>query len=168
MAAQDQPQDQQSNTWHTKSWGTLGWLETAAKGVGIIVGLVAFFTALPLDPLPLEGLEIAPAVLFAGITLGIFGSILVRIYQKEITSIIFAIANALGHAGMSFYLLRGVEGDALPVIFGIAYVVGELIKQRFISQSGYTEMGASAPQMLLAVRGLMLAYSLFIVLVLIA
>src|SRR5690606_34699415 len=137
-------------------------------GVGIIVGFVAFFLALPLDPVSLEGLEIAPAVLFAGITLGVFGSILVRVYQKEIISIIFAIVNALGHAGMSFYLLRGAEGDSLPVIFGIAYVVGELIKQRFLSQTGYTELGAKTPMMVMASRGLMLAYIIFTVLVLIA
>ena len=165
MAAQDQSQP---ITWRTKSWGTLGWLETAAKGVGILVGMIAFFLALPLDPIPLEGLEIAPAVLLAGITLGVFASVLVRIYQKEIISIIFAIANAVGHVGMSFYLLRGTEGDTLPVIFGIAYIVGELIKQRFLSQTGYTELGAKTPMMLMASRGLMLAYILFTVLVLIA
>jgi hypothetical protein len=155
----------QSKSWHVASWGTLGWLETFAKGFGIIIGVIAFFFALPVEPAPLDGFaNIAAAALLGFITLGVFFSILVRLYQREVISILFAIASALGHAGMSFYLLRGVETNTLPVMFGIAYAVGELIKQRFLTQTGYTELGASSSLMLLAVRGLMAAYIVFAIL----
>jgi hypothetical protein len=159
----------QTKTWHVASWGTLGWLETGAKVVGIIAGIIAFSTASSQPQLPLAGFaNTAAAILLGLMTLGVIGSIFIRIYQREIISIIFAIASALGHAGMSFYLLRGMQDNTLPVIFGVAYIVGELIKQRFIATTGYSELGVNSSMITLGSRGLMVVYLIFTVLVLLA
>ena len=37
--------------WHTEKWGTLGWVETGLKLLGIAVGLVALVRAFPLSTL---------------------------------------------------------------------------------------------------------------------
>jgi hypothetical protein len=159
----------QSKTSHIARWGNLGWLETLAKAVGIIAGMVAFLSASSIESVPLEGFtNTAAAILLGLITLGVFFSILIRIYQKEIISIIFAVASALGHAGMSYYLLRGVVDNGLPLVLGVTYIIGELIKQRFLTTTGYTELGANTSLMLLASRGLMLVYIIYTVLVLLA
>jgi hypothetical protein len=164
-----QNQAEQTKTWHVASWGTLGWLETLAKGVGILAGIAAFFNAQSLTPAPVEGFaNIAAAGLMGFLALGVTFSILIRIYQKEIISIIFAIFSALGHLGMAFYLLRGGNENVLPVILGVAYIVGELIKQRFIATTGYSELGVNSSMITMGSRGLLVAYLIFTVLVLVA
>jgi hypothetical protein len=163
-----QSQAQSTKGWHVGSWGFWGWLETAVKGVGIITGLVAFTMASPSNPMQLTGVPNLIAIGILGLlTLTLALVVFVRISQREIISLIFSIANALGHAGLLFYLVRTPDGNVLPLIFGLAFIAGETIKQRFLTITGYTENGAQTPQMLLLVRGLTVMYLIFTVLILI-
>ncbi|QPC80532.1 hypothetical protein G4Y79_12475 [Phototrophicus methaneseepsis] len=160
-------QTTQKQGWHVANWGTLGWLETGVKAIGIIVGLLAFTQTISTGTIGLADVPHGISVIImALLTLFVLGSILLRAQQREVVSLIFAIANALGHAGMLYYLLYTPEGQVLPIMFGIAYVLGELVKQRFLITSGYTEMGQQTPQMLMFSRGLMVVYVVLVVAVL--
>ena len=59
---------------------------------------------------------------------------------------------------MLYYLLHTPDAKLLPVLFSLAYVLGELVKQRYLVVTGYTEAGQETPQMLMFSRGLMTVY----------
>lgn len=155
--------------WHVRNWGTWGWLETGAKLIGISAGLIAFTLTTPSNTMQVSEAG-TPDIVAMGIlgllTLLLVFALVMRIGQREIISVAFAIANVLGHAGLLFYLLRTPDASMLPLIFGSAFVVGEGIKQRFLTATGYTENGAQTSQMLLFVRGLMVTYVVFSILIL--
>lgn len=161
---------QQTTTgWHIGSWGFWGWLETAVKGVGIIVGLLAGLQALNSgNSVVFDGNPHLAAVIWLGLIclIVVLGVPVLRITQKEIISIIFAILNALGHLGMLYSLLTIPDSRTLAIIFGVAYIAGELVKQRFLTVSGYTEAGQTTSAMINFSRLQMGIYAVFIVLVL--
>lgn len=154
--------------WHIANWGTWGWLETGVKFIGILVGYAAFFASASAQTLTFGGNpELGAVILLALLTLGIFGAMFMRIRQQEIISLVFAVLNFLGHAGMLIALLRTPELTSLGIAFGVLFVIGELVKQRFLVVSGYTEAGQKTPGMVNFSRGLMSAYALFVVALLI-
>ena len=73
----------------------------------------------------------------------------VRFQQREIISMIFGILNALGHAAVLIALLKMPLVTGMPIVFAIAYVIGEIIKRLFLTSTGYTESGRSASTMLM-------------------
>lgn len=137
-----------SRGWHTANWGLWGWLETAAKLVGVVFGVVAFFQAMPGGSFILSGHpHLASVILLGLLTFVAVVVIPIRIQQREIISIAFAIANALGHLAVLFAILWKPTETTLPLLFGVAYVIGNLVKVRFLSITGYTENGASSGMM---------------------
>ena len=94
-----------------------------------------------------NGIEITgvPSTIATGIlsllVLATLATLAMRIGQREVTSLVFAAANVLGHAGMLYYMLFTADTNALPLVFGLAYATGEGIKLRFLAVSGYTEDG---------------------------
>jgi hypothetical protein len=158
---------QQVKGWHIHNWGFWGWLETAIKSVGIIAGFIAFSQTMTVNPIQVAGgSNVVAAIILGILTLLLSFAVVLRLMQREVISVVFALANALGHAGLLFYLVRTPENTVLPLVFGVAFVLGELVKQRFLAITGYTENGAQTPQMLLFVRGLMVVYLIFTLLVL--
>lgn len=153
--------------WHIAKWGFWGWLETAVKAVGIGAGIVALFTALSAGGFTLDGNpRLAAVIAFGLLTLFTFFITLLRFRQREIVSIIFWCFNFLGHLG-ALLLLSAPAQTTLPLILAVAFVAGELVKQRFLVLAGYTENGLSTGQIVNFSRGVMVFYLIVVVLLLI-
>lgn len=148
-------------SWHIAKWGFLGWLETGLKAIGIIAGLIALTQTVATGSIEIAGVGHGlTLVLLAIATLVTLIVFVFRITQREIISIIYALFNALGHLAMLYHVVNTPDSTILPIVFGISYVLGELVKQRFLVTSGYTEMGQGTAQMVMASRGIMISYAL--------
>jgi hypothetical protein len=161
--AQSAPTD-----WHVGQWGTLGWAETGVKVIGMIAAFIAFAQALPSGVLTLGGNpRLGAIIVLALLTLIWLAPIPLRFQQKEIISVIFTLANLLAHTALLVALLYLLPDRTLPIVFGIAYLIGEAIKRRWLIVSGYTEAGRSQSQMFMVSNIFLGAYALFTVFMLI-
>lgn len=157
-----------SNNWHVANWGLLGWLETAIKGLGMLVGFVAFVDSLGADKFIIgDNPHLAAVILLGLLTLGFVAPLFFRYVQKEVISMAFAVFNFLGHTALFLALVRQPDQEIYVILFGVAYIMGELVKQRFLTTTGYTEAGQSPKAMVNFSRGVMAIYALLIILVLI-
>jgi hypothetical protein len=86
------------------------------------------------------------------------GVVFVRIMQKELISIGYSILNALGHIALLIALLRVPTQTTLAIIFAVAFVLGELAKQRFLAISGYVEGGSNTATMVMFSRTIAVVY----------
>jgi hypothetical protein len=153
--------------WHTAEWGVWGWAETIVKLVGIGAGMLAFIQSDSSRAFVVGGNpHLAAVILLALLVLLTVGALAIRFGQREVISMIFAVLNFLGHVGLLIALLRVPDQRTLPIVFGVAFVLGELVKQRFLAVTGYTESGRSSSAMMNFSRGLAVVYALFTVLVL--
>lgn len=157
----------QTQGWHTANWGFLGWLETGFKLAALVVGFIAFAQAGSGDLMLANHPRIVAVIVFALLTLVWIGTLVLRFQQREIISMIFGIVQALGHIALLVAILRAPTQNTLPAIFGVLYVVGELVKQRFLVTTGYSEGGQSTGTIVNFSRGLMAVYAVFAVLMLI-
>jgi hypothetical protein len=156
-----------TQSWHTEEWGTWGWAETGLKLVAIIAGMVAFVRSAPAGTLIIGGnSHLAAVILMAILTLLTVGAVFIRFQQRETVSMIFAILNILGHAGLLFALLWVPGQRTLPLTFGAFFVLGQLTKLQFLRVSGYTESGANSATMLRVTAILTGVYALLIVFIL--
>lgn len=163
-----QTSTESSKQWHVANWGLLGWLETAVKGIGILVAFVALIDSLGADKFIIgDNPHLAAVILLGLLTLGMVAPLGLRYIQKEIISMAYAVFNFLGHAALLIGLLRQPDQELYVILFGAAYIIGEVIKQRFLTTTGYTEAGQSTKGMLNFSRGVIAAYALLIILVLI-
>lgn len=154
--------------WHVAKWGLWGWIETGLKMVSIIAGFIAFFGANGSDAFEVGGNpHLAALILLAVMSLMTVVVVGLRFTQREIISIGFAILNMLGHFALLYSLLGTPDQQALPVVFGVFYALGEVAKQRFLTITGYTESGQTTSAMLNFSRGVAVVYIIFAVLVLI-
>jgi hypothetical protein len=142
--------------WHVANWGLWGWLETVVKLIGVGVGIFAFFSTSAIATLTIGGSpRLAAVILLALLVVLTFGIIFLRLRQQEVISVLYAALNFLGHAGMLIALLRAPSQVATyGILFALAYIIGELIKQRFLVISGYTESGQNTQSMVMFSRGL--------------
>jgi len=153
--------------WHVAKWGLWGWLETGIKVVGIIAGLIAFLNTPTTSELIIGGNPHLAAVILLGLlTVFTVLALFIRIGQREIVSLIYAIFNLLAHAALVIALVRLPDQGVLPVVFGAAFAVGQAAKLRFLSITGYTEGGQDANFMRNFALAILIAYALFAVLVL--
>lgn len=163
-----QTSTESSKQWHVANWGLLGWLETAVKGIGILLAFVALVDSLGADKFIIgDNPHLAAVILLGLLTLGMVAPLFFRYIQKEIVSMAYAVFNFLGHAALLIGLLRQPDQELYVILFGAAYIIGEVVKQRFLTTTGYTEAGQSTKAMLNFSRGVMAAYALLIILVLI-
>lgn len=129
--------------FYIEQWGVLGWAETGIKGIGIVAGVLAFLATSQSTSFRItDNPELGALILMALLTVMSLGILVVRLTQREIISILFAVASLIGHAALLIALLHGVE-PIYPVLFALAFIVGEYFKQRFIKATGYTEAGQS-------------------------
>lgn len=148
--------------WHIANWGLWGWVETIIKGVGIAIGIIAFINSNSSAGLVFSGNpELGAVIVLAVISLAIIGAFFMRLRQREIISVVFAIFNVLGHVGLLIALLRVPETTTLPILFGLAFILGELTKAQFMRVSGYTEAGQSSAFMVRFALGVMFVYVVF-------
>ncbi len=154
--------------WHTVEWGTWGWAETILKLIAIVLGILAFFGSNAASDLVIGGNpHLAAVILFALLTLFSVGQVGIRYTQKETVSMIFAVLNFLGHAALLIALLRVPTDLTLPILFGVFYTLGGIVKVQFMRVTGYTEGGADSPTMIRVAAIMALPYLVFVILLLI-
>ena len=152
-------QQQAAAGWHVANWGFWGWLETAIKLIGIVAAYIAFFNSSGISDLTIGGSpRLAAIIVLALLTLAMVGVVFIRIMQKELISIGYSILNALGHIALLIALLRVPTQTTLAIIFAVAFVLGELAKQRFLAISGYVEGGSNTATMVMFSRTIAVVY----------
>lgn len=160
-------QETQPQGWHTSEWGAWGWLETILKLVALAAGVIAFFQSNAANPLVIgDNPHLAALILLGLETLGAVVQLGIRYVQREVVSFVFAILNLLGHLGLLVALLRVPTDLTLFIIFGVFYVLGQLVKIQFLRTSGYTEGGASSRGMIMVSLVMAASYAVFVVLML--
>jgi len=152
--------------WHVAEWGLWGWVETALKLIGIGAGILAFFNAQAAS----GGLrfgdnpELAAVIVTALLTLFTVGALGIRFIQREVISMAFAVAQFLGHAAVLVALLRLPEQTGLAIVFGVMFILGQIVKLVFLRATGYTEMGQTPQSMFNATVGLAVFYGVLVAL----
>lgn len=154
--------------WRVINWGIYGWIETALKGIALVMGIAAALNTPSDAPLTLTGHPRLLAVLLLfGLSLGTLVQLTFRFIQREVISVLFAVLNTAGHAGLVLALLRDPAMQIVPLLFCGFYLLGELAKQRFLRTTGYTEGGVDSATIIRASLFLALVYvaliALFIV-----
>src|SRR5689334_15662531 len=100
-------QQTQAQGWHVAKWGLWGWIETGLKAVGIVAGIIAFFSSSSVSTLTIGGHpHLAAVILLALLTLLTIGVVFIRFTQREVISLIYSVFNFLGHAGLLIALLH--------------------------------------------------------------
>lgn len=157
-------QSAQKQTWRIAQWGTWGWAETIVKLVALVLGFIAFANTSSVSTLTIGGSpRLAAMILLGLLTLLYLALIGMRIQQREIVSVGFAIVNFLGHAGLLVALLRVPTQTSWALAFAIIYAIGQLIKIQFLRSTGYTESGATTGAMVNLNFVLTAVYGLFVV-----
>jgi len=150
---------QQTQGWHVGSWGLWGWLETIIKLVGMLAAYAAFFASAG-DFVIGGNPELGAVIIVALAMLITIVAITIRIRQREVISMVYALLNFLAHVALLIALLRLPAQTTLPLLFAIAFVIGELVKQYFLKVTGYTEQGQDIAGMIRFSRIVMSAYIL--------
>ncbi|MBC7811886.1 MAG: hypothetical protein H7175_12100 [Burkholderiales bacterium] len=153
---------QQTQGWHVANWGLWGWLETIIKFVGIVAAYAAFFASSG-DLIVGGNPELGAVIIVALATLITIVAITIRIRQREVISMVYALLNFLAHVGLVIALLRVPTQTTLPLVFAVAFVIGELVKQYFLKVTGYTEQGQDIAGMIRFSRIVMSAYILLVI-----
>lgn len=86
--------------WHAAEWGALGWLETILKAVGIGAAVVGAATTVRAERFELSGVGYGVAGLALLLFLGAVFQLVLRVKQREIVSLVFAVLNGAGHASL--------------------------------------------------------------------
>ena len=79
---------------------------------------------------------------------------------------LFAVANTVGRTGAADRTFVFARHTRLPILFGVFYVLGQLVKHQFLRVSGYTESGANPRAMQVTTGVLTLLYAAFTILLL--
>lgn len=158
----------ETSGWRVINWGWLGWAETALKAVAMVAAFIAVTRAPPAAGMDLGG----HPRLFALIVLGLLtvtdiGQVVLRLRLKDVISMVFAVLYLAAHAAM-WLALAGAPAVAQPfaVVFCVFILLGEVVKLRFVTQTGYTEAGASNRTVRNLVLGMLAVYTVLLLAVL--
>jgi hypothetical protein len=154
--------------WHTAQWGTWGWLETIVKCIAFLVGAAGLINPLPGVFMLIGNPHLAALIVLTLLTLFAAGQVTVRFNQRETISFGFAIIHFLGNVAILIEVAQVPHHNLWPVLFGVIYVVGQLLKLQFLRTSAYTELGMDRPIMLRIASLIAGLYVLFTVLMLFA
>lgn len=144
--------------WYVGNWGTLGWIETGLKAVGIVAGILALVNALDAGGFSVpEGARLAQWLIMGALSLLLLvGGTYDRYLEREIIAMIFILFNNLGHWGIVAGLSTAEGPGSLLMTFCVFLILGDLVKLRFIATTGFSVRGASRAVML-ALPGLFIA-----------
>jgi hypothetical protein len=156
---------QENSSWHVAQWGLWGWVETILRLIGAFAGIAALAGPFAASGLTLGGnprlLGIALLVL---LILASLITLVIRLRQREIISVGFAILNAAGHLALLWALLQIPASLTTALLLGIFQALGLVAKAIFLRSTGYTEMGANSQAMQGANFALLAMYIVFTVL----
>jgi len=108
--------------------------------------------------------NLAALIVLALLTLASIAQVVIRFGQRETISMGFAVLNLLGHVALLIAVAQVPHHRLWPVLFGVFYVIGQLIKIQFLRVTGYTESGANTTGMLRTAGVMAVVYALFAIL----
>ena len=123
--------------WHVADWGPLGWLETALKTAGMLVGVGALVASAGHPADAPGGARLAEVVVLAVLCLGLLAAIADRYAQREVVGMAFVIGMNAGHLAMLIALLRYGGLDGALVAFSLLMLAGDLVKLVFLATTGF-------------------------------
>jgi hypothetical protein len=123
--------------WRVGDWGVLGWLETALKAVGVLVGVGALLAALDGPADGPSGIRLAQVVVLAVLSAGLLAGVADRLIEREVVGVVFAPAMAVGHIAMTIALARDDGLGGALVAFAALMLAGDLVKLAFLATSGF-------------------------------
>jgi hypothetical protein len=108
--------------------------------------------------------HLAALIVLALATLASILQITIRLKQQEILSMAFAVFNFIGHVALLVALAHVPHHRLWPVLFGVFYILGGLVKIQFLRVTGYTEGGADSKGMITTtavITGIYVLFTLF-------
>jgi len=153
--------------WHVADWSPLGWLETGIKLAGLVAAIIALLQALSggTSASP-EGARLVQVIVQIILSLLLVGAIFDRIMEREIIAMIFVVINNIGHWGMVYALLTQPGPGILLVIFAGLFLVGDLVKIRWIV-ANQISMRGYPPRVLVGLTSIfVIGYAILLVLAL--
>jgi hypothetical protein len=161
-------QTAKSQGFFVGQWGVWGWVETILRVIGLVAGLGALSGPFAGGGIVIGGNpELGAVIVVALLTLIGLPLVLVRVGQRELISIAFAILNFLGHAALLIALLQIPVTLVPALVFGIFHILGLFAKFVFLRASGYTESGQTTPKMIQFNFVFMAVYVIYVVALLI-
>jgi len=150
--------------WYIARMGFLEWLETALKLASIGFGIAALAKTLPLEGLSFPGSTALFQIVVLGfISVVLLGAIFGRILQRELFAIAFVIVNNIGHWGLLFSILYGLDEGLYVIGFSSLMLAGDLTKLAFFVRTGFTLRGIPRNILLAQISLFALGYLLIIV-----
>lgn len=154
----NKPADQKQ--WYFGNWTGLGWLETGLK----LAGHAIAFYALTQIPAGISPALSFPVILLGLITLSYVAAIYDRWLEKEITAMLFVVVNVTAHAAMTWTLTHANNNlYFLGLMFAALMLAGDLVKIAFLLRTKFTVRNVTTRQMVTLVAGLVIAYTLVII-----
>ncbi|HSD01628.1 MAG TPA: hypothetical protein VLB81_04625 [Gaiellales bacterium] len=142
-------------SWHIGEYHPLAWAETAVKAIAFVVAYVSFVHALDRSLHSPSGVRIAELVLLGVAELGILLTMVVRVIERELIALGFAVFNNAAHASMLYALFAIPGPGGLLSLFCAFMLGGELIKWRWLHQTRPTLRELS----LMAAQAFVVAYA---------
>ena len=142
-------------SWHIGEYHPLAWAETAVKAIAFVVAYVAFVHALDRSLHSPSGIRIVELALLGVAELGILLTMVVRVIERELIALGFAVFNNAAHASMLYALFAIPGPGGLLSLFCAFMLGGELIKWRWLHQTRPTLRELS----LMAAQAFVVAYA---------
>ena len=142
-------------SWHIGEYHPLAWAETAVKAIAFVVAYVAFVHALDRSLQSPSGIRIVELLLLGVAELGILLTMVVRVIERELIALGFAVFNNAAHASMLYALFAIPGPGGLLSLFCAFMLGGELIKWRWLHQTRPTLRELS----LMAAQAFVVAYA---------
>lgn len=127
-----------AKSWYIGNWSGLALIETLLKLAGLAAAIIALIQAFSGTPVSPTGTQLLQVLTLGILALGLVGAIGDRLIEREIIAMGFVLLNNIGHWGMVFALLRSPLPGALLLIFAGLFLLGDLVKVRWLLTSGFT------------------------------
>lgn len=127
-----------AQNWYVGRWTGLALVETVLKLAGLAAAILALLQALGGAPVAPSGARLLQTLTLGVLALGLTAAIGDRLIEREIIAMGFVLLNNVGHWGMVFALLRSPPPGALLLIFAGLFLLGDLVKVRWLLTSGFT------------------------------
>lgn len=124
--------------WYVGNWSGLALVETLLKLAGLAAALVALAQAFSGAAVAPTGTHLLQVLVLCILALGLVGAIGDRLMEREIIAMGFVLLNNVGHWGMVFALLRSPLPGTLLLVFAGLFLLGDLVKVRWLLTSGFT------------------------------
>eukprot|EP01120_Amphizonella_sp_Union-15-10_P004902 TRINITY_DN15668_c0_g1_i2.p1 TRINITY_DN15668_c0_g1~~TRINITY_DN15668_c0_g1_i2.p1 ORF type:complete len:188 (-),score=8.82 TRINITY_DN15668_c0_g1_i2:70-633(-) len=113
------------------SYGILGWLETAIKGLAIISAFVSI-SVYTNSPVVLLTARYVIIVMLGILQIIYVGLVVLRFLDRELFAIGFSIVQALANLSIFVVSIKSSEPDQFIFVYCFLNILGELVKMMFL------------------------------------